>query len=250
MTTFTYADFAKTEGGRKAMNAFAAADANASSGVLAAVYSLLDNGATPDMAAPLLAELYQRAATLRVAGTSNIATPIACGPTRVSAFRSILKCRDFDCWPAFFGAMKPRNPGYETIVTLANWFRKSGIAKVGGTAPTTDAIVNYLQEASVARKAKSAKVEAVDKVRAAPAKTLDNVMAALAHLATCEPQIANRQFLTAALASCKAYAPIIGQRQADADAEAARKKTMAKYAAAPAPAPAPAPVKARKARGK
>lgn len=227
ISTLTYADRRATPAGKASFDAFVAMDSG--KGAVSMVRNLLTNYVIAD-AEPLLRDVNMAAAVRRVAGTNQPPMPAEITPPRMSAFRGLFKMKDWDCWSAFLDSMEPRQPGYDTIVNLSNWFRHkdSGIAKAKGIAPTTEEIVAVL----VTPKEKAAAKEPLDVVKGNPMKALQDARDAVFHLVTVEGNGKGKAFLATALKALDSYHPFVAQRQEDAEAEKARLRTRAKLAKA------------------
>lgn len=228
VTVLTFAERANSPAGIKAIDALASAEAAAGKGMVAMVRGLL-NVFDKEDAEKLLPVIYMKAAEKRVKGTNAVPVPAEITPQRMSAFRGLLKLKEWDCWSDFLTNMEPRDPAYDTIVMLANWFRHkdTGIAKKGGKAPTADEIEARLTAVKAGKTSKTTTTLA-DRVKANPMAALDNATEIVSALAGIEGKSKAGTFLLAALKGLKSYEPFVLQRTAEAAAAKAAAKVMAK----------------------
>lgn len=227
-TVLTFEDRANSPAGTKAIDAIASAEAAAGKGMVAMVRGLLNVFDVKD-AEKLLPVIYMKAAEKRVKGTNAVPVPAEITPQRMSAFRGLLKLKEWDCWSDFLTNMEPRDPAYDTIVMLANWFRHkdTGIAKKNGKAPTADEIEARLTAVKAGKTSKTTTTLA-ERVKANPMAALDNATELVSALAGIEGKSKAGTFLIAALKGLNGYAPFVLQRTAEAAAAKAMAKVMAK----------------------
>ena len=211
MASLTYAERLATPAGKLAFNAFVNVDSG--KGMVKIVRDLLTNYEIAD-AEPLLRDVFMAAAQKRVAGTNQPPMPAEVTPQRLSAFKGLFKLKAWDCWQAFLDNIEPRQPGYDTIVNLSNWFRHkdTGIKKEKGTAPTTEQVVAVL----AAPKAAKEKVEPLERVKANPVPALDTACENVTALITIEGKGKGAAFLQAALKALNEYRPFVTKRAEEA----------------------------------
>lgn len=224
VTVLTFAERANSPAGIKAIDALASAEAAAGKGMVAMVRGLL-NVFDEDDAKKLLPVIYMKAAEKRVKGTNAVPVPAEITPQRMSAFRGLFKLKAWDCWSDFLTNMEPRDPAYDTIVMLANWFRHkdTGIAKKGGKAPSADEIEARLTAVKAGKTSKTTTTLA-DRVKKDPVAALETATDLIGALAAMEGKSKAGAFLIAALKGLNGYAPFVVAR--------AREAAMAKAAAA------------------